>query len=178
MTGTEYNRNALTALLEKVRSMPEEKDYDALVKSYAEGTMTEAEGLQEGQNIGNYAFFKYSGLTSVSFPQSIGSIGIAAFKGSGLAGRLKLNCTEICEQAFQGCTGLTRVWISSLCTSIIASSYGNAPFLNCSDGIQIYAEASAAPEGWGSCYDNIASDTKTDVIFGTSEAEFDAIQEG
>ena len=150
-------------------------DYDTLIKRYVEGTLTVAEGLRDGQDIGNYTFFKQPTFMAINLPQSIGSIGIAAFKESGLKGKLKLNCTEIHEQAFQGCTGLTKVWISSLCTSIIAASYGNAPFLNCSDTIQIYAEASTAPEGWGSSYNSITSDTTIDFVFGTSEAEFDAL---
>lgn len=60
-------------------------------------------------SIGNYAFYNYSGLTSVSIPDSVTSIGNYAFWNcSGLTSiTIPDNVTSIGDRAFYGCDNLT-----------------------------------------------------------------------
>ena len=67
-------------------------------------------------SIGKYAFYKCSGLTSVTIPNSVTSIGISAF---------------------YNCSGLTSVTIGNSVTSI-----GNSAFSNCSGLISIIVDES------------------------------------
>lgn len=59
------------------------------------------------KSIGNYAFYNYTGLTSITIPN---------------------NVTKILNNAFEGCTGLTSITIPSGVTSI-----GNNAFLYCTN---------------------------------------------
>ena len=70
-------------------------------------------------SIGNYAFYKYSGLTSVSIPNSVTSIGNRAFYFTGLTSITISNyVTTIGDAAFSNCSGLTSVSIGNGITSI------------------------------------------------------------
>ena len=71
-------------------------------------------------SIGWWAFRGCSGLTSVTIGNSVTSIGISAFDGcSGLTSvTIPDRVTYIGEQAFNGCSGLTRVTIGNSVTSI------------------------------------------------------------
>ena len=80
-------------------------------------------GTQENPvtDIGYYAFFSCSSLTSVTIPDCVTSIGDSAFWGcSGLMGALTIpnSVTSSGDSAFWDCTGLTSVTIPEGVTNI------------------------------------------------------------
>ena len=80
-------------------------------------------------SIGNSAFRGCSGLTSITIPESVTSIGESAFSDcSGLTSlSIPNSVTSIGYSTFSGCTGLTSVSIPSSVTSI-----GTSAFFKCS----------------------------------------------
>jgi hypothetical protein len=80
--------------------------------------------------IGTYAFLNYSGLTSVTIPNSVINIGFEAFTGcSGLTSvTIGSNVTSIGDGAFGWCSGLTNVTIPNSVTNI-----GDNAFVFCSN---------------------------------------------
>ena len=79
-------------------------------------------------SIGNDAFSRCSGLTSVTIPNSVTSIGgFAFYECTGLTSvTIPNSVTSIGKSAFDGCTGLTSVTIPNSVTSI-----GNSAFSRC-----------------------------------------------
>ena len=80
-------------------------------------------------SIGSSAFWGYSGLTSITIPDSVTSIGSYAFSGcSGLTSiTIPDSVTSIGNSAFEGCSGLTSITIPDSVTSI-----GSSVFYDCS----------------------------------------------
>jgi len=79
-------------------------------------------------SIGSYAFYKCTGLTSVSIGNGVTSIGLYAFYGcTGLTSiEIPNSVTSIDQEVFSGCTGLTSIAIPNSVTSI-----GRAAFYKC-----------------------------------------------
>ena len=79
--------------------------------------------------IGNYAFYKCSGLTSLTIPDSVTTIGNYAFYNCWGLTSLTIpdSVTTIGSSAFDSCTGLTSITIPDSVTTI-----GNYAFYNCS----------------------------------------------
>ncbi|MBE6667251.1 MAG: leucine-rich repeat domain-containing protein [Ruminococcaceae bacterium] len=79
-------------------------------------------------NIGDYAFYDYDSLTSVTIPDSVKSIGMEAFCDCNclISVTIGNSVTSIGYSAFKGCTSLTGVTIPNSVTSI-----GNSAFAYC-----------------------------------------------
>jgi hypothetical protein len=82
-------------------------------------------------SIGQFAFAGCTGLTSVTIPSSVTSIGDYAFGGctSLTSVTIPSSVTSIGEQAFYYCTALTSVTIPSSVTSIGYEAFGNCSAL-------------------------------------------------
>ena len=91
-------------------------------------------------SIGDYAFYRCSGLTSVTIPNSVTSIGNNSFSGcSGLTSvTIPNSVTSIGTEAFSYCSGLTSVSIPNSVTSI-----GDYAFKNCNKLISVNINCNA-----------------------------------
>ena len=100
--------------------------------------------------IGNYAFSKCTGLTSVTIPNSVTSIGdYAFFSCSGLTSvTIGNSVTSIGNDAFNNCSGLTSVTIPNSVTSI-----GSSAFYDCSGLTSVTIPNSVTSIGDNAFYD-------------------------
>ena len=91
--------------------------FGSQVKSYTIGN--------EVTQIGEYAFYKYSSLTSIEIPNSVTSIGEDAFaRCTGLTSvTIPNSVTSISKYTFYGCTSLTSVIIPNSVSSIGESAF-------------------------------------------------------
>ena len=89
-------------------------------------------------SIGDYAFGLCTGLTSITIPNSVTSIGDGAFYGcSGLTSiTIPNSVTSIGNYAFSSCSGLTSITIPNSVTSI-----GNHAFSSCSGLTSIFVSS-------------------------------------
>ena len=92
-----------------------------------------------------YAFSGCSGLTSLTIPSSVTSIGWSAFSGcSGLTSlTIPSSVTSIGWYAFEGCSGLTSLTIPSSVTEI-----GRETFMGCSGLTSLTIPSSVTSIGW------------------------------
>ena len=75
-------------------------------------------------SIGNGAFFRCSGLTSIEIPNSVTSIGNEAFWGCSLTSiEIPNSVTSIGNSAFRDCSALTSIEIPNSVTSIGSSAF-------------------------------------------------------
>ena len=93
--------------------------------------------------LGDYVFYGCSGLTSLTIPSGVTSIGSEAFRGcSGLTSlTIPSSVTSIGSEAFRGCSGLTSLTIPSGVTAI-----GKEAFYGCSGLTSIYVYPENLPE--------------------------------
>ena len=96
-------------------------------------------------NLGDYVFYGCSGLTSLTLPSSVTSIGGGAFEGcSGLTSlTIPSSVTSIGSGAFIGCSGLTSLTIPSGVTSI-----GEDTFAGCSGLTSLTIPSGVTWIGW------------------------------
>ena len=75
--------------------------------------------------IGDYAFYKYTSLSSITIPNNVATIGNSAFYGCTSLPAIALpdNVTTIGSSAFYGCTGLTSMIIPEHVTSLGESTF-------------------------------------------------------
>ena len=116
---------------------------DNLVTEYtfdSTGVHTVKYELYDETKLGNNApvFYNITSLISVSIPNSVTSIGTAAFQScSGLTSiTIPNNVTSISSGAFAGCSGLKRLTIPSGVTSI-----GSGAFASCSGLVTITVDS-------------------------------------
>ena len=110
--------------------------------------------------IGESAFYKCTGLTSIVIPSSITSIGGSAFYGcTGLTSVVIPNSvTSIGNYAFRECTGLTSIVIPSSITSI-----GGSAFYGCTGLTSVVIPNSVTSIGYEAFY--VCSSLKTVINF-------------
>ena len=92
--------------------------------------VTEA-NIDTATSIGNYAFYGFSSLTSVTIGDGVTSIGDWAFSDCSSLTSVTIGdgVTSIGEYAFYGCTSLTSITIPSSVTSIGRSAFSNCTSL-------------------------------------------------
>ena len=109
-------------------------------------------------SIGQYAFFRCSGLTSLTIPNSVTSIGYDAFRNcSGLTSlTIGNSVTSIGNRAFMGCSGLTAITSNAIVPPTLDNTF---VFDNVSINIPVYVpcesvSAYQSASGW-SVFTNI-----------------------
>ena len=109
-------------------------------------------------SIGQYAFYNCSGLLSIIIPNSVTNIGYAAFYNcSGFESiSIPENMTSIGSRVFSGCSGLTTVTIPNSVTSI-----GYGAFWGCTSLTSVTCLAKNVPNTDSDVFHNVPQRTAT-----------------
>ena len=112
------------------------------------------------KSIGSYALNNCKLLANLTLGSNLEIIGAGAFAGCVKLTSLSLpnKVNTINQQAFLGCTALTSVYLPSLVETIVASTYGDSPFNNCTSNLMINCQRASKPTSWGT-YWNYYSET-------------------
>ena len=133
--------------------------------------------IKVSSKIDSNAFQNCTGMSNLTVIQSP-TIASSAFNGcTGTGPKLKIKAVQIgnstaSNNAFKGCTALRAVWIDA--SAIFAGTANYAPFNGCSNLI-IYTPYTEKQSGWGNFFNYLSSTTQAQVVYGTSEAQFDAL---
>lgn len=139
-----------TVLSEEDKTCETKAGYTPSAGNPVSGAVVIPETVSDGTDtytviqIGVYAFYGCSDLTSITIPNSITTIGNLAFNGcSGLSSiTIPSSITTIGESAFYGCSGLSSIEIPNSVTEI-----GNYVFSNCHGLISVIYNSDALGEG-------------------------------
>jgi hypothetical protein len=114
-----------------------------------------------GDSIPNEAFYRCTGLTSITIPNSVTRIGWDAFSGcTGLTSiTIPNSVTTIATRAFQDCTGLTTITIPNSVTSI-----GNNAFQGCTGLTSVTLRRFISPNTITTLGINAFNSTHADLI--------------
>ena len=123
--------------------------------------------------LGKYAFYGCSGLTSLTIPSGVTSISDLAFEGcSGLTSlTIPSSVTSIGWYAFSGCSGLTSLTIPSGVTSI-----GNQTFYGCS-GLTSLTIPSGVTSIGGCAFEGCSGLTSLTIPSGVTEIGYGAFRD-
>lgn len=78
-------------------------------------------------------------------------------------------------RAFEGCTGLTSIYLPASITQIGGTVYNQSPFLSCLSTLKIYCGASAKQSGWGTYWNYYASGKMLSTTFGMTRDEYQSL---
>ena len=103
-------------------------DMNCKVKTIPERLFADCQNLSEVtlpaalEKIDDYAFFQCNELTLSNIPETVEVIGKSAFKGTQVS-NLRLNCSQIGENAFMGCFNLQSITFSDNLQKISAGAF-------------------------------------------------------
>lgn len=99
--------------------------------------------------IGEDAFRGCEKLTTITIPDTVTKIYNYAFFGSSLTSvKLPQNLTKLGNNAFRNCKSLKKAWIPK------SLQYMEGETFSATTGVTIYCEATAAPSGWKTGWNN------------------------
>ena len=109
-------------------------------------------------NIGDFAFYKCSGITAIDIPATVTSIGSSGFEECSGLTSLTLNegLETIKGSAFESCTGLKSITLPSTISTILLNA-----FKNCTGLTDMYCYAESVPNTDDSAFDGTPTEAST-----------------